>query len=269
MGKKILVTAGSTYVPIDKVRGITNIFKGRTGTEIALHLAKQGYEVTLLTSNPHLVDRLLLPFLPRLLVRFLVFIRLVKVPIIVKYWTYDELMKMMNFLIMNRDFDAIVHSSAVSDYYVDNVYVEEEIAPDACGQTRLVPIDKDSKISSDHPRLYLGELPTEKIIDKIRRDWGFKKLLVKFKLQVDMSEEELLNVAHNSMKHSQADVIVANCLEWSKDRAIIIADSTPYLPEETTIVKRSELPIKLEQEMELIWSSQELEQKINKENSHE
>ena len=31
---KILVTAGNTQVPIDRVRCITNIFSGRTGTRI-------------------------------------------------------------------------------------------------------------------------------------------------------------------------------------------------------------------------------------------
>ena len=33
----ILVTAGNTIVPIDRVRCITNVFTGRTGTAIALH----------------------------------------------------------------------------------------------------------------------------------------------------------------------------------------------------------------------------------------
>ena len=32
---KILVTAGNTQTPIDRVRSITNIFSGRTGARIA------------------------------------------------------------------------------------------------------------------------------------------------------------------------------------------------------------------------------------------
>ena len=53
--KSVLVTAGSTMVPIDKVRAITNIFNGRTGTNIALYFAQQGWNVTLVTSNPSLL----------------------------------------------------------------------------------------------------------------------------------------------------------------------------------------------------------------------
>ena len=53
--KPVSVTAGSTMVPIDKVRAITNIFNGRTGTNIALYFARQGWNVTLVTSNPSLL----------------------------------------------------------------------------------------------------------------------------------------------------------------------------------------------------------------------
>ena len=49
---KLLVTAGNTLVPIDSVRGITNVFTGRTGAGIALHAYRRGHHVTLLTSHP-------------------------------------------------------------------------------------------------------------------------------------------------------------------------------------------------------------------------
>ncbi len=54
--KSVLITAGATMVPIDKFRAITNIFKGRTGTNIALYFAQQGWDVLLITSNPSLLD---------------------------------------------------------------------------------------------------------------------------------------------------------------------------------------------------------------------
>src|SRR5437867_6535145 len=54
----ILVTAGNTIVPIDRVRCITNIFTGRTGTTIALHCHERGHTVTLLSSHPELVGML-------------------------------------------------------------------------------------------------------------------------------------------------------------------------------------------------------------------
>src|SRR5438876_3096363 len=54
----LLVTAGNTLVPIDRVRCITNIFTGRTGASIALEAHTRGHTVTLLTSHPEAVAEL-------------------------------------------------------------------------------------------------------------------------------------------------------------------------------------------------------------------
>jgi hypothetical protein len=59
-------------------------------------------------------------------------------------------------------------------------------------------------------------------VDLIRSPWGFKGVLVKFKLQVGMGDDELIAVATRSREQSKADIIVANCLEWSTERAFII-----------------------------------------------
>lgn len=47
-GKKVLVSAGSTYEAIDKVRGITNRSSGKMGVEIAKEAFRRGAEVTML-----------------------------------------------------------------------------------------------------------------------------------------------------------------------------------------------------------------------------
>ena len=52
---KILVTAGNTQTPVDRVRCITNVFSGRTGARIALAAHDRGHAVTLLTSQPGVV----------------------------------------------------------------------------------------------------------------------------------------------------------------------------------------------------------------------
>ncbi|MGA9855786.1 MAG: phosphopantothenoylcysteine decarboxylase, partial [Gammaproteobacteria bacterium] len=52
----IFITAGNTLVPIDRVRGITNVFSGRTGAAIARCAWERGHTVTLLTSHPEAVD---------------------------------------------------------------------------------------------------------------------------------------------------------------------------------------------------------------------
>ena len=48
----VLVTAGNTQAPIDRVRCVTNIFSGRTGAAIANAAWGRGHAVTLATSNP-------------------------------------------------------------------------------------------------------------------------------------------------------------------------------------------------------------------------
>jgi phosphopantothenate-cysteine ligase/phosphopantothenoylcysteine decarboxylase/phosphopantothenate--cysteine ligase len=204
---KILVTAGSTSIPIDKVRIISNIFKGKTGTDIANYFA-QKHEVTLITSNDSL-DR-------------------ENISHIHEYKTFWELHHTMENLIKNNHYDIIIHSAAVSDYEVEGIYSKQ--------QNNLVYVDNTSKVSSSYPELFLKLIPTPKIIDQIR-PWGFKGKLIKFKLQVNITDDQLIKIAEQSRIDSKADAIVANCLEWSRDRAFIISGQNisttnrPLLPQ--------------------------------------
>ena len=202
---KVLVTAGSTRTMIDQVRCISNVFGGRTGFEIAKHLYKRGDDVVLLTSNKEHAS---------------LFYEQTNSPPWT-YKTYDELLEIMRKLItLQGGFDVIIHSAAVSDYKPVGTFV------DVGGPyTRLEELDSSGTVGSEHECLYLKLVQTEKIVDKIRDEWGFEGILVKFKLQVNMTDSKLLKVAERSRKHSKADVIVANCLEWSREKAYILADS--------------------------------------------
>lgn len=206
---KVLVTAGSTNVPIDQVRAITNIFKGRTGTEIAECFAKHGIPTKLLTSSPHLVN----PDVDMEVDRFK---------------NFDELHDKMEAELLTGQYDILIHSAAVSDYKCEGVYFRED-----CGC--LLPLDNSEKVSSQHKELYLKMVPTCKLIDKVRTDWKFNGLVVKFKLEVGLSDKELIDVATKSMVQSDADMIIANCLEWSAKKAFVIEGST------TTKVTRQNL----------------------------
>jgi phosphopantothenoylcysteine decarboxylase/phosphopantothenate--cysteine ligase len=48
-GKRVLVTAGPTYEPIDTVRGITNLSSGKMGFAVAQAAAEAGAKVTLVS----------------------------------------------------------------------------------------------------------------------------------------------------------------------------------------------------------------------------
>lgn len=193
----ILVTAGSTVVHIDQVRVISNIFRGKTGTAIARHCIDAGDSVTLVTSNPCLAK----PFAKNLRV--------------VPYKTYDDLAHIMENEVRSTTYDAIIHSAAVSDYAAAKVFAKEKGG-------KLVPLHASAKVSSSHESLYLELIPTAKLVDQIRKPWGFKGILVKFKLEVGISEERLLDIAKKSRTASDADFIVANNLEWATSHAFII-----------------------------------------------
>ena len=96
---KLLVSAGNTQTPIDRVRCITNIFTGRTGASIALRAHERGHLVTLLTSHPEAV---VTPPQERWTLSV--------------YRTFDDLQSRMSDLVRTGGFDAIVHCAAVSDY---------------------------------------------------------------------------------------------------------------------------------------------------------
>lgn len=194
---KILVTAGSTQMPIDHVRTISNIFKGRTGTSIAWHAAKE-HEVTLI-GNPGSNEMLQAPGM----------IDRERKLNLITYKTFDELEAAMEREIRGGNYDAIVHSAAVSDYRPVDVLAP---LPHDYYNKGMVSIKAD-KVSSDHPEIYIKCVQTPKLIDYIREPWGFKGVLVKFKLQVGITKEQLLEIARNSRKVSSADLIVANVLD--------------------------------------------------------
>lgn len=224
-GKKILVTAGSTNVPIDRVRCISNIFRGGTGRKIAEYLSEDHY-VTLVTSDTEVrEDRKSLSTL--------------------RFKTFDDLYNLMRKEITNAGYhyDAIIHSAAVSDYKVEEVCIKTEGG-------KVVPINSSGKVSSEHKDIFLHLVQTEKIIDLIRSPWNFEGYLVKFKLQVDISDEELIRIADKSRIASQADMIVANCLEWFTERGYIITDQN------TERTSRREIPIKIHDELQRIWRSE-------------
>lgn len=58
-------------------------------------------------------------------------------------------------------------------------------------------------------------------MDLFRSAWGFRGLLVKFKLEVDKTEVELEAIAEASRIHSRADYVVANTLEGAAEWALV------------------------------------------------
>jgi phosphopantothenoylcysteine synthetase/decarboxylase len=208
---RIFVTAGSTQVPIDRVRCISNIFTGRTGAAIALEAHRRGHHVTLVTSHPETIDDAKLDAerwqcLP--------------------YRTFEDLEALLVQHIARSKQGAVVHCAAVSDYRVAGIFAPapgthfDETDCAWNGTPRL--LDRSAgKVKSDDPELWLRLVRAPKLVDKIRGEWNFQGLLVKFKLEVGVTEEELLTIAEKSRHQSRADWMVANTLEGSLEWALV------------------------------------------------
>ena len=204
----LLVTAGNTLVPIDSVRAITNVFTGGTGAAIALAAHQRGHAVTLLTSHPEAVHRLRQPetsLAERWSLR--------------RFRTFDDLQDRMQTLLQGGGIDVLVHCAAVSDYRTAGIYApaagtsfDEDGTWRGDGPPALV--DRTAgKVKSDEPELWLRLVRTPKLVDRVRSDWGFRGVLVKFKLEVGVSDDRLLEIAERSRRQSAADLMVANTLE--------------------------------------------------------
>lgn len=211
----ILVTAGNTLVPIDRVRCLTNVFTGRTGGTIALHAWERGHTVTLFTSHPEVLDGLRSPVpTERWALR--------------PYRTFQDLQNALAESVTGGG-DVVIHSAAVSDYRAAGIYAPSastRFRPDGHWES-LVPelpalIDRSAgKVKSDEPELWLRLVRTPKLVDMMRSEWGFRGVLVKFKLEVGIDEPHLLDIAERSRQQSQADLMVANTLEGAADWAYL------------------------------------------------
>jgi phosphopantothenoylcysteine synthetase/decarboxylase len=242
----LLVTAGNTLVLIDRARCLTNIFTGRTGAAIALHAHGRGHAVTLLTSHPEAVDDLRASA-PR---------GTSDIPVgpsqasptgmsdvlrdgsalpadrwsVVRYQTFEDLQDRMKERIAGGGFDGVVHCAAVSDYLSAGVFApapgtrfhaQDGRWEGPADEPPTLSDRRAGKVKSDEPELWLRLVRAPKLIDRIRLDWGFRGLLVKFKLEVGVTDERLLEIAEASRRHSAADLMVANTLEGSGHYAFL------------------------------------------------
>lgn len=195
--KKVLITAGPTWVSIDDVRVITNVFGGTTGYRIATLAAEMGAEVTLLLGSYAIKETSVMvnePFGNILTkVKDILFAKTRmsltggKVEI-VNYQYFDELLNLMKERISTGEYNTVIHSAAVADY---------------------APLKTDGKIGSGFNELEIKIVPTPKIISHIK-EWDPEIFLVQFKLEVGLTEKELLARAYAGLTKYAGDLVVAN-----------------------------------------------------------
>jgi phosphopantothenoylcysteine synthetase/decarboxylase len=203
----VLVSAGNTVTPIDRVRCITNIFTGRTGARIAAHARERGHAVRLLTSHPDVAEaRTEASWAAPWAVQ--------------PYRTFEELRDAMAAAITPGGLDVVIHCAAVNDYHAAGVYspapgtLFQPATGRWVGEGPPTLLDRAAgKVKSDEAELWLRLVRAPKLVDFIRTEWGFRGVLVKFKLEVGLGDAALLEVAERSRRQSDADLMVANTLE--------------------------------------------------------
>lgn len=127
----------------------------------------------------------------------------------------------------------LIHSMAVSDY--TPIYMTDLIEVEETSDLSqlLTKTNKERKISSqaDYQVLFLKKTP--KVISLVKQ-WNPSIQLIAFKLLVNVSKEELFQVARSSLKKNQADYILANDLTMisaDKHLAYLLDDTNAYMAE--------------------------------------
>ena len=166
----------------------------------------------------------------------------------VAFVTFEDLEQELERTLRTETFDAVIHCAAVSDYRTAGVFApdtgtrfdpDSSVWKNADNAPRLVDVAA-AKVKSNAPELWLRLVRTPKLIDRIRRDWSFRGVLVKFKLEAGVSDERLLEIAEQARQQSAADYLVANTLEGASSWAFLGPLDGVY-----ERVSRAELPRRL------------------------
>lgn len=191
MNMKILITSGGTSEAIDRVRSITNHSTGQLGKITAERFLAAGHSVTLVTTKsavkPADHDQLSVHEITNV----------------------ASLKDCLEALVPHHD--VLIHSMAVSDYTPVYMTGLEEAEQAEHLSDLLNKTNRQTKISSKDEVQVLLLKKTPKVISLIK-DWNPAIQLIGFKLLVDVSKEELLSVARESLVKNKADFILANDL---------------------------------------------------------
>jgi len=203
----ILITSGGTSEAIDSVRSITNHSTGSLGKILTETALAKGHQVTLITTptalkpDPH-------PHLRLLLIE-----------------NVEELLTEMQKEVPHHQ--ALIHAMAVSDYTPVYMTGLEEVEKAQDLHSFIHRENQEAKISSreEYQVLFLKKNP--KIISLIK-EWNPAIQLIGFKLLVDVSSEELIQVARDSLVKNHASMTIANDLtkiQNGQHQAYLVTDN--------------------------------------------
>lgn len=172
---RALVTAGGTREPIDDVRFVTNLSRGRFGAAIARALAARGVETTVLGSDELLRTPHAVPAGVR------------SVP----FSSFADLARELDGLVSGSPPDLLFMAAAVSDYS---------------------PVRVDGKISSAADEIVVRMRRNPKLLAALRERCGVGTFLVGFKLLSGVPRADLVATALRQVQNDRLNLTVANDL---------------------------------------------------------
>ena len=178
MNKNILVTSGGTQEYIDDFRILTNISTGKLGCMTATKLADAGAKVFYVCSKSSIQ--------PSPLVKGRLEITVIK--------TVNDALETIKKIMTEEKIDAVVHAMAVSDFTFKK--------------------DKDIKLKSTDPKAFIDYMSktiavNPKIISMIKQ-WNPETILIGFKFEIGLTNNELVSLAQTSIKNNGCDLVIAN-----------------------------------------------------------
>jgi phosphopantothenate---cysteine ligase (CTP) len=198
-----LVTAGGTQAPIDKSRSVATTPPTRVGSLLARTAAARGHKVTLLSSDPDGAGDG------------------GEAVTVVPFRTFDEVATLLQGLVKSGGFDALCHTAAVGDYLSAGVYTAESGTSfnartrhwETRGRNATLVDHKPGPAVATEPEVWIRLVRAPNLIDRVRSQWGFPGLVVKFKTASGVGDQELVESAEKSRLKSSADLIVVNTWE--------------------------------------------------------
>jgi len=222
--RNILVTAGGTHENIDSVRSISNHATGRLGSMIADTFAQKNFQITYICSETAMI-----PTYENIE--------------IIRIGNVASLAETMETLLIQRRFDCVVHTMAVSDFTPQALISLDEMIESVSNLLQMENISQnnisdmvrsaiyqscspltDKKISSKTSDVALLLKQTPKIIGRIKTLQP-KTILVGFKLLSNVSEKELLQAGENLLIQNNCDFVLANDfanIENGKHKAVLL-----------------------------------------------
>lgn len=165
-----MITAGPTWVAIDKARVISNIASGETGFILADKFKRSGLGVTLLLGPGYFCGSL----------------TGVK---IIRFKYFAQLQALLKKELEKNIYDAVIHTAAVSDYKPDRII--------------------GSKVVSDRASWKINLIPTKKIINSLR-GYGSNLFIVGFKFEPAANNNSLIKEGRALLKQAYLNLVVSN-----------------------------------------------------------